>query len=50
MISAGKTLWSGLVTSVQPRIRLTRSLEQRSHTLLALQVSGPTRAARAAAP
>lgn len=28
----GKIAWSGVVTSVQPRIRLTRSFDQRSHT------------------
>ena len=34
--------WQGLLLSVQPRIRLTRSFDQRSHTYLgyALKVSG----------
>ena len=32
MTSSGKIAWSGVVTSVQPRIRLTRSFDQRSHT------------------
>jgi hypothetical protein len=27
-----KTSWRGIVTSVQPRIRLTRSFDERSHT------------------
>jgi hypothetical protein len=27
-----KTSWGGIVTSVQPRIRLTRSFDERSHT------------------
>ncbi len=27
-----KILWSGVLTSVQPRIRLNRSFDQRSHT------------------
>jgi hypothetical protein len=26
--------WSGMVTAVQPRIRLTRSFDQRSHAYL----------------
>lgn len=30
--NSGKLAWSGVVTPVQPRIRLTRSLGQRSHT------------------
>ena len=29
-----KTPWSGTITSVQPRIRLTRSFDQRSHSYL----------------
>lgn len=29
-----KMEWSGIVTAVQPRIRLTRSFDQRSHTYL----------------
>jgi hypothetical protein len=29
---AGKIAWSGVLTSVQPRIRLTRSFDERSHT------------------
>jgi hypothetical protein len=38
----GKILWSGNVISVQPRIRLTRSFDQRSHSYLGyvLQVDG----------
>ncbi len=28
----GKIAWSGVLTTVQPRIRLTRSFDQRSHT------------------
>jgi hypothetical protein len=34
--------WQGLLLSVQPRIRLTRSFDQRSHTYqgYALKVSG----------
>lgn len=27
-----KVEWEGMVTSVQPRIRLTRSFDQRSHS------------------
>ena len=30
--AAGKIAWSGTLTSVQPRIRLSRSFDQRSHT------------------
>jgi len=30
--TSAKIAWSGTVTSVQPRIRLTRSFDQRSHT------------------
>ena len=30
--TTGKITWSGVLTSVQPRIRLTRSFDQRSHT------------------
>jgi hypothetical protein len=30
----GKILWSGKVISVQPRIRLLRSFDQRSHSYL----------------
>ena len=29
-----KIAWSGIVTAVQPRIRLTRSFDERSHTYL----------------
>ena len=38
----GKIPWQGVLLSVQPRIRLTRSFDQRSHTYLgyALKVSG----------
>jgi hypothetical protein len=32
--SKGKVLWSGKVISVQPRIRLMRSFDQRSHSYL----------------
>jgi hypothetical protein len=32
--STGKITWSGVLSSVQPRIRLTRSFDQRSHTSL----------------
>jgi len=32
MTSPGKIPWSGVLTWVQPRIRLTRSFDQRSHT------------------
>ena len=41
-ISKEKVLWSGKVISVQPRIRLLRSFDQRSHTYLGyvLQVQG----------
>jgi hypothetical protein len=42
-IHAGEKIgWQGLLLSVQPRIRLTRSFDQRSHTYLgyALKVSG----------
>lgn len=37
-----KIVWQGVLLSVQPRIRLTRSFDQRSHTYLgyALKVSG----------
>ena len=37
-----KIAWEGEIVSVQPRIRLTRSFDQRSHTYLgyALRVSG----------
>ncbi len=37
-----KTAWQGVLLSVQPRIRLTRSFDQRSHTYLgyALKVRG----------
>lgn len=34
MVKSGKTRWSGAVTSVQPRVRLTRSFDQRSHSYL----------------
>lgn len=38
----GKVQWEGLVCSVQPRIRLTRSFDERSHTYLGyvLRVNG----------
>ena len=29
---SGKTTWSGALIGIQPRIRLTRSFDQRSHT------------------
>ena len=29
-----KIVWQGVLLSVQPRIRLTRSFDQRSHTYL----------------
>ena len=32
MTASGKIAWGGMVTAVQPRIRLTRSFDQRSHT------------------
>ena len=32
MTNSRKTNWSGVLTSVQPRIRVTRSFDQRSHT------------------
>jgi hypothetical protein len=32
MTAVGKTSWSGELIGVQPRIRLTRSFDQRSHT------------------
>ncbi|MDI9369361.1 MAG: hypothetical protein QM446_00320 [Synergistota bacterium] len=32
--SSGKTTWSGRVVSVQPRIRLSRSFDERSHNYL----------------
>ena len=37
-----KIVWQGVLLSVQPRIRLTRSFDQRSHTYLgyALKVRG----------
>ena len=37
-----KIAWQGVLLSVQPRIRLTRSFDQRSHTYLgyALKVRG----------
>jgi hypothetical protein len=40
--AGGKIPWQGVLLSVQPRIRLTRSFDQRSHTYLgyALKVSG----------
>jgi len=34
MLLSDKIAWSGVVTAVQPRIRLTRSFDQRSHTYL----------------
>ena len=30
----GKVVWSGVITAVQPRIRLTRSFDERSHAYL----------------
>ena len=40
--SAVKALWSGIVVSIQPRIRLMRSFDQRTHTYLGyvLQLDG----------
>ncbi len=40
--AGGKIAWQGVLLSVQPRIRLTRSFDQRSHTYLgyALTVRG----------
>jgi hypothetical protein len=40
--AGGKIPWQGVLLSVQPRIRLTRSFDQRSHTYMgyALKVSG----------
>lgn len=40
--SGQKVAWQGVLLSVQPRIRLTRSFDQRSHTYLgyALKVRG----------
>ena len=40
--TSSKTQWTGTVTSVQPRIRLTRSFDQRSHSYqgYVLRVSG----------
>jgi hypothetical protein len=40
--AGGKIRWQGELLSVQPRIRLTRSFDQRSHTYLGytLKVSG----------
>ena len=32
--STGKIIWSGRVVSVQPRIRLLRSFDERSHSYL----------------
>ena len=32
MTRPGKVPWSGVLTSIQPRIQLTRSFDQRSHT------------------
>jgi len=32
--AGGKIPWQGVLLSVQPRIRLTRSFDQRSHTYL----------------
>jgi hypothetical protein len=31
-VTAGKTPFAGLLVSIQPRMRLTRSFDQRSHT------------------
>ena len=33
-MSSGTLDWRGIVTSVQPRIRLTRSFDERQHTYL----------------
>lgn len=33
-ILEGKVVWSGVITAVQPRIRLTRSFDERSHSYL----------------
>ena len=33
-VPSNKIAWSGVVTSIQPRIRLTRSFDQRSHSYL----------------
>ena len=46
-IDKEKVLWSGKVISIQPRIRLTRSFDQRSHSYLGyvLQVHGRVREA-----
>ncbi len=42
MTNPGKIPWSGVLTSIQPRIRLTRSFDESSHTYLGyvLRVSG----------
>lgn len=32
MTNSGKLAWRGVITSIQPRIRLNRSFDQRSHT------------------
>lgn len=41
-MSKSKLAWQGIVTSVQPRIRLTRSFDERYHTYLgyALRLQG----------
>ena len=38
----GKVAWCGVITAVQPRIRLTRSFDERSHSYLGylLQIKG----------
>ena len=38
----GKVVWSGVITAVQPRIRLTRSFDERSHSYLGylLRITG----------
>jgi len=40
--NTGKVSWSGKVVSIQPRIRLMRSFDQRSHNYLGytLQIQG----------
>jgi hypothetical protein len=42
MTRPGRVPWSGVLTSIQPRIRLTRSFDERSHTYqgFVLRVSG----------
>ncbi len=40
---AVKIRWQGVLTSVQPRIRLTRSFDERSPLSCRFYKSGPTR-------